>query len=100
MLFRSKAIQYGADWDETSTIGGFPFWIQDWEYTPCPDCGKPMKFVAKLSWEMLDFMEGNCYVEVCPECQGKGLHLKKLPLLKVDVGKVCKTCGGSGYLPQ
>ena len=66
----------------------------------CPDCGKPMKFVAKLSWEMLDFMEGNCYVEVCPECQGKGLHLKKLPLLKVDVGKVCKTCGGSGYLPQ
>lgn len=36
---------------------------------------------------------------VCPDCQGKGLHLKKLPLLKVDVGKVCKTCGGSGYVP-
>ena len=34
------------------------------------------------------------------DCQGKGLHLKKLPLLKVDVGKVCKTCGGSGYLPK
>ena len=42
--------------------------------------------------------EGNCVI--CPDCQGKGLHLKKLPLLKVDVGKVCKTCGGSGYLPQ
>ncbi len=54
---------YGTDWDEVSAIGGFPFWIQDWEYTPCPDCGKPMKFVVKLSWEMLDFMEGNCYVE-------------------------------------
>ncbi len=65
---------YGADWDEASTIGGFPFWIQDWEYTPCPDCGRPMKFVAKLSWEMLDFMEGYCYVEVCPECQVASMH--------------------------
>lgn len=42
--------------------------------------------------------EGDCVV--CPDCQGKGLLLKKLPLLKVDVGKICKTCGGSGYLPQ
>ena len=42
----------------------FELEVQDWEYTPCPDCGKPMKFMAKLSWEMLDFMEGNCYVEV------------------------------------
>ena len=42
--------------------------------------------------------EGDCIV--CPDCQGKGLLLKKLPLLKVDVGKICKTCGGSGYLPQ
>lgn len=42
--------------------------------------------------------EGDC--AVCPDCRGKGLLLKKLPLLKVDVGKVCKTCGGSGYLPQ
>lgn len=41
--------------------------------------------------------EGDCII--CPDCQGKGLHLKKLPLLKVDVGKVCKTCGGSGYVP-
>ncbi len=65
---------YGADWDESSTIGGFPFWIQDWEYTPCPDCCRPMKLVAKLSWEMLDFMEGNCYVEVCPECQVASVH--------------------------
>lgn len=42
--------------------------------------------------------EGDC--TVCPDCQGKGLHLKKLPLMKIDVGKVCKTCGGSGYLPK
>ena len=42
--------------------------------------------------------EGDC--AVCPDCRGKGLLLKKLPLLKVDVGKVCKTCGGSGFVPQ
>ena len=42
--------------------------------------------------------EDDCIV--CPDCQGKGLHLKKLPLLKVDVGRVCKTCGGSGYIPK
>ena len=42
--------------------------------------------------------EGDC--TVCPDCQGKGLLLKKFPLLKVDVGKVCKTCGGSGYLSK
>ena len=41
--------------------------------------------------------EGSCVI--CPECQGKGLLLKKIPLLKVDAGRVCKTCGGSGYLP-
>lgn len=69
---------YGADWDEVSTIGGFPFWIEGCHYTPCPDCGNPMKFVAKLSWEMLDwkgyFREGYCYVEVCPECQVASMH--------------------------
>lgn len=42
--------------------------------------------------------EGDCVL--CPDCQGRGLHIKRLPLLKVDVGKVCKTCGGSGYLPR
>ena len=41
--------------------------------------------------------EGDCIV--CPDCQGRGRQLKKIPLLKVDVGKVCKTCGGSGYVP-
>ena len=42
--------------------------------------------------------DGDCIL--CPDCQGKGLHLKKLPLVKADVGRVCKTCGGSGYLPK
>lgn len=34
----------------------------------------------------------------CPDCNGKGIIFKKV--LKLDVGKVCKTCGGSGYVPQ
>lgn len=34
----------------------------------------------------------------CPECQGKGVHVKRMPVLKVSVGKVCQFCGGSGCL--
>ncbi|MCI8387708.1 MAG: hypothetical protein HFE63_04505 [Clostridiales bacterium] len=37
---------------------------------------------------------------LCPACQGKGIHFKKLPIVKLDVGKVCKTCGGSGYIKK
>ena len=40
--------------------------------------------------------EGDCVS--CPDCNGKGLIVKKV--LKLDVGKVCKTCGGSGYVPR
>ena len=40
--------------------------------------------------------EGDCVL--CPDCDGKGIIFKKV--LKLDVGKVCKTCGGSGYVPR
>lgn len=40
--------------------------------------------------------EGYCVP--CPDCKGKGIIFKKV--LKLDVGKVCKTCGGSGYVPR
>ncbi len=36
---------------------------------------------------------------VCPDCQGKERLLKKISLEKVDVSKIYKTCGGSGYVP-
>lgn len=39
--------------------------------------------------------EGNCVF--CPDCDGKGLIVKRV--LKLDIGKVCRTCGGSGYVP-
>ena len=38
--------------------------------------------------------EGDCVP--CPDCNGKGIIFKKV--LKLDIGKVCKTCGGSGYV--
>lgn len=36
----------------------------------------------------------------CPACAGRGIFPKRLPILKVEVGKVCRTCGGSGYVSK
>ena len=40
--------------------------------------------------------EGDCVL--CPDCEGKGIIAKQV--LKLDIGKVCKTCRGSGYVPK
>ena len=40
--------------------------------------------------------EGDCVP--CPDCEGKGIIAKRV--LKLDIGKVCKTCNGSGYVPH
>ena len=40
--------------------------------------------------------EGDCVP--CPDCEGRGIIAKRV--LKLDIGKVCKTCGGSGYVPK
>lgn len=40
--------------------------------------------------------EGDCVP--CPDCDGKGIIAKRV--LRLDIGKICKTCGGSGYLPR
>lgn len=40
--------------------------------------------------------EGDCVP--CPNCNGKGIIFKKV--LGLDIGKVCKTCGGSGYVTR
>lgn len=34
----------------------------------------------------------------CPDCAGEGIHVKELPVVHLSVGKVCKRCGGSGYI--
>ena len=61
---------YGAACEDVNTIGGFANWVQDWEYTTCPHCGKPMKYLAQIQWDtVMDGTEGTLYVEVCPDCQ-------------------------------
>ena len=61
---------YGAACDDVNTIGGFANWVQDAEYTICPHCGKPMKYLAQIQWDTVyDCAEGTLYVEFCPDCQ-------------------------------
>lgn len=56
--------------EDVNTIGGFANWVQDWEYTICPHCGKPMKYLAQIQWNtLMDGTEGTLYIEFCPDCQ-------------------------------
>lgn len=62
--------RYAADWEGGSSVGGFGFWIQDCEIKLCPDCGKPMKYLAQIQWDtVLDGTEGNAYLEICRDCR-------------------------------
>ena len=66
----SVPLFYGAVCDDVNTVGGFANWVQDWEYTACPHCGKPMKYLAQIQWAtLMDGMEGTLYVEFCPDCR-------------------------------
>ena len=71
-----RPLFYGADDWEAVTLGGFAHWIQDWIITRCPDCGKPMRYLAQLSWDsiMNDSSEGTLYVEICPKCRVASMH--------------------------
>ncbi len=73
---KERPLFYGADDWEAVTLGGFAHWIQDCTITKCPDCGKPMRYLAQLSWEsiMNDSSEGTLYVEVCPDCKVVSMH--------------------------
>ena len=63
-------LRFAADWYGGSSVGGFAFWIQDCEIKMCPDCGKPMKYLAQIQWDtVLDGMEGNAYIEICKDCK-------------------------------
>lgn len=71
-----RPLFYDADNWEGATIGGFAHWIQDCIIKKCPDCGKPMRYLAQLSWEtiMNDSCEGTLYIEVCPDCKVVSMH--------------------------
>ena len=67
---KPKPLFYGVAWEDVNTIGGFANWVQDCEYTMCPDCGKPMKLLGQIQWSTLfDGMEGTLYIEFCPDCK-------------------------------
>ncbi len=62
-------LRYTEDWDEDSSIGGFAFWIDDCNIKNCPDCGKPMKYLAQIQWDTIsDCVEGTIYIEICKDC--------------------------------
>lgn len=68
---QEKPLFYGAFNDDVNTIGGFAYWIQDWEYRECPECGKKMKYLAQIHWDSIirDGAEGTLFVEICPDCK-------------------------------
>jgi len=48
---------YGVGSEDINTIGGFASWVQDWQYIACPDCSKPMKYVAQIQWDtVMDYI--------------------------------------------
>lgn len=66
---------YGLYTDEGDTVGGFGNWIQDCEVPTCPDCGKPMRLLAQLSWTSLcgEIAEGILYIYYCSDCHIAGM---------------------------
>lgn len=56
--------------DDASTLGGLPMWLQDPEYPRCPDCAKPMRFLAQFdNLAMPQAEEGIYYAFFCRACQ-------------------------------
>lgn len=67
---KSVPLFYGAVCEDVNTVGGFANWVQDWEYTTCPVCGKPMKYLAQIQWDtIMEGTEGTLYIEVCSDCK-------------------------------
>ncbi|MCI8426673.1 MAG: hypothetical protein HFJ03_03885 [Lachnospira sp.] len=71
-----RPVFFGAnDWD-IATIGGYAHWIQDCNIINCPDCKKPMRYLAQLPWDILTINggDGSLYIEICPDCKKVSLH--------------------------
>lgn len=67
---KERPLFYGAYGDDVNTIGGYANWVQDWEYRECPECGKKMKYLAQIHWDMIEeCAEGTLYIEICPDCR-------------------------------
>jgi hypothetical protein len=56
--------------DDASSLGGIPMWLQDSEFPRCPDCAKPMQFLAQFcNLAMPKPEEGFYYSFFCRDCQ-------------------------------
>ncbi len=76
LSYIERPIFFGAnDWD-IATIGGYAHWIQDCNIINCPDCKKPMRYLAQLPWDILTINggDGSLYIEICPDCKKVSLH--------------------------
>ncbi len=63
-------LQFPNDWEGGCAVGGYGFWVNDCEIIDCPDCGKPMKYLGQIQWEVVvDTMEGFASIEVCSDCK-------------------------------
>lgn len=52
-----------------STLGGFPDWIQDYEYVDCPDCGQSMDYLGLVAGADLEsYGEGAYYLHLHAPC--------------------------------
>ena len=63
------SVFYGAAWQDSHTVGGLPGWIESCSYTYCPVCGKKMKHLAQIQWDMLSpRLDGTVFIEICQSC--------------------------------
>lgn len=66
---QAQSIYFPCDHDfSCSAVGGFADWVQDCVIMNCPDCGRPMTYLAQIGEEPLGY-EGNFYVEICRDCK-------------------------------
>lgn len=64
-----KPLMFAADDWDTATIGGFAHWIQDCNIATCPDCKKPMRYLAQLPWSEICDGDGSLYIGICTDCR-------------------------------
>lgn len=66
---KDENIRYASYWGGGCSIGGFAGWVQYAEIKICPDCNKPMKYLAQVECDNLLDIEGNFYIEICTDCK-------------------------------
>ena len=59
-----------------SQIGGFPTWVQNFEYLDCPDCNQKMNYIGQIDMEDLND-EGIYYFHHCTDCKITGTNYQQ-----------------------